>query len=134
MVNRSAFGEQIVSYCRENGLPPPVDPDNFSICKDGVDLLFVSDGNADFATVWADLGLIKNYRSEEEILSKVLSISLILDPVKGFFIGLDDSSQRLMFRSRFALAGKSFGDTIAQASGQVKQWKGWLAKQQTLSY
>lgn len=133
MGSQSAFGEKIVAYCRECSLPLPTDTDSFSVSKDGVDLVLVDNKSASLATVWADLGLIKDYRNEEEILAKILSISLVLDPLKECFIGLDDSSRRLMFRSRFSLTDASLANTITQVSGQVRYWKGWLAEQRKLS-
>ena len=136
MHTKPSFYTQVRAYCRENGLSVPTDLNRLSIHREGVELLLVGEEGDDIATVWADLGQLKDYQDEESVLLVILTLSSALSPLQGFFIGLDARSQRLMLRAKFALAdssdAKPLSTFLAKTAKQVKQWKDCLSNQRAL--
>lgn len=120
------FREQLLTYCRENNLPSPLE-NQLLQRKDDVALLLVGNADESSMTVWAELGTMGDFRNEETLLSTLLEVSSQLNPLHGVFIGLDARSERIMLRAKFLMIGndasKALTDFVAGTTRKIKEIK-----------
>jgi hypothetical protein len=118
----------LFAYCRENSLPPP-DGNRLFVHRNGADLLLAG-GEDGRMNIWADLGKLGEFRSEEKVLAAVLETSSRLDPLHGIFIGLHAPTGRIMLRAAFlpARGGASppLKDLLTGMAGKVLEIKASL--------